>query len=474
MMLSRFRTDYYGCLPARGDALFEPTDAIVCADGPVRSLVELALAPEHRRGHGALYAGLNQGRVDVGRLRRALVSVPLPRAADGRLVLAVDISPWLRPDADTAPDRCFCHTYGYGENKHLMIPGWPYSVVAALEAGRTSWTAILDAVRLAPGTDVAAVTTAQIREVIERLVASGQWTDGDPDVLVVVDAGYDAPRLAHLLADLPVEILGRTRSDRVMRRPTPARVYDPKGGRPPKHGGEFVFGQPGTWGAEQVVTVTDTRLYGKATAQAWDRLHPRLTRRAAWIERSAELPIIEGTVIRLEVSYLPSGAEPKPVWLWWSKTGATSADVDRCWQAFLRRFDVEHTFRMMKQTLGWTAPRLRSSEAADRCTWLVIAAHTQLRLARPLVQDLRHPWEKPAPPDRLTPARVRRGFRNIRPTAASPAGAPKPSRPGPGRPPGTRNRHRATRHDVGRVLATDQPYQRPTHHKVDTKPQRIS
>lgn len=222
------------------------------------------------------------------------------------------------------------------------------------------------------------------------------------------------------------------------------------------------------------MTVTDTRLYGKATAQAWDRLHPRLTRRAAWIEHSAELPIIEGTVIRLEVSYLPSGAEPKPVWLWWSKTGATAADVDRCWQAFLRRFDVEHTFRMMKQTLGWTAPRLRSSEAAGRWTWLVIAAHTQLRLARPLVQDLRHPWEKPAPPDRLTPARVRRGFRNIRPTAASPAGAPKPSRPGPGRPPGTRNRHRATRHDVGRVLATDQPYQRPTHHKVGTKPQRIS
>ena len=29
-----------------------------------------------------------------------------------------------------------------------MIPGWPYSIVAALEPGRTSWTALLDAVRL--------------------------------------------------------------------------------------------------------------------------------------------------------------------------------------------------------------------------------------------------------------------------------------------------------------------------------------
>jgi hypothetical protein len=264
----------YACLTARGDALFELCDALLCTDGPVRTLVDLALAPEHRRGHGALYSGLNDGRIDVARLRRALAGVPLPRAADGRIVLAADVSPWLRPDANTCPDRSFCHTFGRGEGKHQMIPGWPYSIVAALETGRTSWTAVLDAVRLEPGADVAAVTTVQIRELVERLVAAGQWKPGDPEVLVVLDAGYDTPRIAHLLNDLPVEILGRLRSDRVMRRPTPPRVYDPKGGRPPKHGGEFVFGDPATWGTEQAVTVTDTRLYGKATAQAWDRLHP--------------------------------------------------------------------------------------------------------------------------------------------------------------------------------------------------------
>jgi hypothetical protein len=27
----------------------------LCTDGPVKTLVDLALAPEHRRGHGALY-----------------------------------------------------------------------------------------------------------------------------------------------------------------------------------------------------------------------------------------------------------------------------------------------------------------------------------------------------------------------------------------------------------------------------------
>ncbi|AUY53633.1 hypothetical protein C2142_37840 [Streptomyces sp. CB01881] len=48
------------------------------------------------------------------------------------------------------------------------------------------------------------------------------------------------------------------------------------------------------------------------------------------------------------------------------------------------------------------------STTVDRWAWLVIAAHTQLSLARPLVADLRHSRERPAEPNRLTPARVRR------------------------------------------------------------------
>ncbi|MGP3957194.1 hypothetical protein ACTWPT_14430 [Nonomuraea sp. 3N208] len=141
-----------------------------------------------------------------------------------------------------------------------------------------------------------------------------------------------------------------------------------------------------------------------------------------------------------------------PVWLWSSKTGATSTDVDRCWQAFLRRFDLEHTYRFWKQTLGWTRPKVRAAQAADRWTWLLIIAHTQLRLGRQLTEDLRHPWEKPASLGQLTPARVRRGFRNLLPALAQPASAPKPSMAGPGRPSGIPNRRLATRYDVGKTV----------------------
>jgi len=53
--LARFRQEFYTSLTLRADALFELTDAVLCADGPVRSLVDLTLVPEHRRGHGAMY-----------------------------------------------------------------------------------------------------------------------------------------------------------------------------------------------------------------------------------------------------------------------------------------------------------------------------------------------------------------------------------------------------------------------------------
>ena len=118
---------------------------------------------------------------------------------------------------------------------------------------------------------------------------------------------------------------------------------------------------------------------------------------------------------------------------------------------------LEHTYRLFKQVLGWTRPKLRDPAAADRWTWLILACYAQLRLARPLAGDLRLPWQQPRPPGRLTPARVRRGFRNIRQTLPGLASAPKPGKPGPGRPPGSKNQHPATRHDVGKTVKRDEP-----------------
>lgn len=245
---------------------------MLCAQGPVRTLVGLSLAPEHWRGHGALYDAVNAGRVAVGRLRRALAGLPLPTWPDGRIRLGVDVSPWLRPGASASPDRLFCHVYGRGKGQAQMILGWPYSVVAALELGRTSQPAVLDAVRLGPRDDETELTAGQVREVVARLIEAGRWRAGDPEILVVFDAGYEIARLGYLLADLPVQVLGRLRSDRVLYFPAPPRQPGP--GRPSRHGKEFKLADEASWPGPAVTTTTQTTRYGTAVAAAWDRLHP--------------------------------------------------------------------------------------------------------------------------------------------------------------------------------------------------------
>jgi hypothetical protein len=268
----------------------------------------------------------------------------------------------------------------------------------------------------------------------------------------VVDAGYDVPRLAYQLRDLPVVVIGRLRSDRVLYRAAPAYAGF---GRPQRHGSAFRLTDPSTWEAPEAQTLTDTDRYGKFEAKVWEGLHPWLKQRSAWIGHDQTLPVIEGTVIRIQSERLPLTGTPEPIWLWTSAGGIDDELLGSLWSAWLRRFDIEHTFRFLKQTLGWTVSQVRDPEAADRWTWLIIAAFTQLAAVKSLAADLRLPWEAPADRGRLTPARVRRAFPDLHANLPLLTSVPKPSNPGPGRPAGQRNRRKAPIRDPGKKAKRD-------------------
>jgi len=184
--------------------------------------------------------------------------------------------------------------------------------------------------------------------------------------------------------------------------------------------------------------VTQDEQYGRVRVRAWAGLHPK---QQAHPERGTRKtrPIVRGTVILVEVSRLPARPYPPQVlWLWWAGP-AGALDLDLLWRAYVRRFDLEHTLRFCKQSLGWAAPRVRHPEQADRWTWLVVAAYTQLRLARAWVADRRLPWERALDPDKLTPSRVRRVVSGLLQVVGTPASAPKPCGRSPGRPKGSRS-----------------------------------
>lgn len=421
-----FREGLYGCLVRRADALFELADTLVTgqavAAGPPP---HLSLEPAFRRGWGSTYGALRRGRIDEAAVRDLLAAT---RPADWPAVFAVDASSWARCDAECSPERGYYHHPSRHSNGQPIVAGWNYSWIAQLDWDADSWTAPVDVRRIPPSEDAGQATAEQVAALVGRLGAAGSVP------LFVLDAGYDPIALAVDLASVRAQVLVRIRSDRVFFAdpiPSPGRA-----GRPRRHGQRFACADPASWPApDAALSTTDTR-YGRVEVQAWHGLHPKLQNRGRWI--GANAPIVRGTVIRVAVEHLPrpTARAKKTLWLWWSGSG--TPDLDVCWHAYIHRFDIEHTLRFVKHTLGWTTPRVRLPEQADRWTWLIVAAYTQLRLARGLVADCRLPWEPPRDPDRLTPTRVRRGFRRLAQLVGTPARAPKPTKAGPGRPKGSR------------------------------------
>ena len=448
--LSRFRDRFYGCLDARADALFELADAAICAEGPVTSLVELSLAPVFRRGHGALYDALAGGAIDEERLRDLLADQLPP---DAPLIFGIDATTFPRPNAECSPDRGLHYAPCRCDGDRKVVPGWEFQWVAGLEWGSSSWTLPVDARRIAEGACPVISTADQIRDLAGRL--GRQTSAGRPAPLFVLDQGYAATALTHALGDLEVQTLVRIAGDRVYYdgRPGPRK---PGPGRNGVHGQRFeLAAKVNLRRPDQMLIVPDTTNYGRVEVRAWHHMHQKVQRAGYFARLGAELfarlPIIEGTVIEVRVERLPDGRSPhRTLWLWHS--GPQAPDLDVCWRAYLRRFDIEHTFKLMKSQLGWTAARLRHPEQAVRWTWLLIAAYVQLRLARDLATDLRRPWERrPRPGKPLTPYRVRRAFRHVRDRLGTPARLPKTSCPGPGRPPGGKNTP-APRHRLGSEL----------------------
>ena len=131
--------------------------------------------------------------------------------------------------------------------------------------------------------------------------------------------------------------------------------------------------------------------------------------------------MIRGTLVLVKVERLPRQTRiPKQLWLWWRGPGVP--DLAVLWRAYVHRFDLEHTYRFCKQTLNWTTPRVRHPEQADRWTWLVLLAYTQVRLARRASDDQRLPWKRPSVPI-VSPSRLpacARRFRGSWPPSTHP------------------------------------------------------
>ena len=424
--LATFRDAVYAAFGARRDALFELLDALLTG-GAVPSPVHLSLAPVHRRGHGSLSAALAAGAIAAAAVERLLATLPLPLEGDAAAISAVDGSVWARCDAETSPARGFYHHPSRHSNGPPIVAGWLSQWVAQVRLTADSWTAPLSVERVPPGATVNAVAAQQVRRVVARRPADGQLP------LFVFDAGDDAVQVAQALrlavGALRAAVLVRLRRGRCFSTdppPYPGKASG-RGGRPRRHGQKFTCDRPETWWAPSDAPTEDDARYGRVRVRAWAGVHGKVQEHAGRGTRGPA-PLERGPLVLLQVERLPRQTRvPKDVWLWWQGPPGAVPDLARVWRASVHRFDLEHTFRFAKESLRWTAPRVRHPTQADRWPALVVLASTQLRLAQAAVADQRLPWERPLRQERLTPGRVRRQFCQLRVRLGTPASPPKPA-----------------------------------------------
>jgi hypothetical protein len=444
--LQRFRDTLYDCFGAWRDTLFELVDALLASPARPPSVPWLTLEAPLRRGHGSVYRALARGHIDTAALARTLTTLVVGSAGpDEDLVFALDCSQWPRPHADTSPGR----TLNYDASKDRrdrrapVTEGWWFQWLAATNIEHSSWAPPIDLTRIGPGDNHHKVAVTQIRALLDRLPA-----DTARVPVVCMDGDYSPAWIGRQLAGQRVQLLIRVRSNSVMLTDPPPRKAGARG-RPPVHGPAMKLSKPETWPEPDEIQIVPPRPNRgrprELSVLAWHGLHPRHSKK---LDEPGHTPhsgkpreIVRGSVIRIQ----SADSAEKPIWLF--HTGPEgSFDLDRLWRAYLRRFHIEHLFRFCKQHLGWTLPRLRTPDQAQRWSWLIAAAYACLHAARDLVGDHRMPWE---PAGLMSPLRVKRGFRVLLAELGTPAKSRKPFRPGPGRPPG-RTSTPAPRHPVTR------------------------
>jgi hypothetical protein len=477
--LKQFRQQLYSSLAYRGDAIMDLLDAL-SSNTTAKSAVELSLNPLFRREYGSVYDGIQQFSQSVGEEataeeRRAqeqqlmqLIGSYLPTPQQQKYwLLGVDVTPAPRRFAATLTDRGYVYQPNtIASNKPVTI-GHQYSALVLfpekLQASSPPWVVPLSLRRVTTQETKRSVGTEQV-----KMLLNDQTLPFHQQLCVqVTDSEYSVVSyLGEMAEHENLVTIARVRSNRVFHRMPPASPTSPSRGHPVWYGERFDLKDSDTWEEpDEAVQTTHTNHLGRVyriQLECWHNLLMSGTR---------EYPMHKHpfTLIRARV-FNEAGKQvfQRPVWLLVMGQHRNKLSLCEAWEAYRRRYDVEHFFRLGKQRLLMAA--YQTPEVQHEENWWQIAqlAYVQLWLARCLAEAMPRPWERYLPQFQtqkeilasfpspvfssqsantltLHPSMVQRDFGRIIQEIGTPAKAPKPRGKSPGRTKGDRQKPRKRR-----------------------------
>src|SRR6266852_5259630 len=167
--LDHLRQQIYSCFERSRDALFNVSDALV-SESQARSLPELSLSVFFERQWPSVYEALQDGRINVERLRKVFVQALIEsKSADEPIWLGIDSSSMQRLEAASSRDRGMIYVPNMPHATKPVSVGYQFSTLMLLPEQPSSWVGILDQRRIGSDQTAIAVGIEQLRAVLPQV-----------------------------------------------------------------------------------------------------------------------------------------------------------------------------------------------------------------------------------------------------------------------------------------------------------------
>src|SRR6266849_165233 len=381
--LDHLRQQMYSCFESSRDALFNLSDALL-SEPQARSLPELSLSVFFERRWPSVYEALQDGRINVERLRSVFVQALLEgKPTAERIWLGIDSSSMQRLEAESSRDRGMIYVPNMPHATKPVSVGWQFSTLMLLPGQPSSWVGVLDQRRISTEQTAIGVGIEQLRAVLHLIKRP---------VIVLADRWYASGRFVCACRELNCSALIRLKRNRKLYPAAPPRKPKQRGA-PCKHGALFQGTRPETQRPADAEWEGSDEQGKRVVVSCWKHLHFR------------EAPEAEVSVIRVQrEAARDSKRDPRESWFIW--TGQEEVPLEQVRSCYRKRFSQEHGYRFLKQDLLWEDAHLRTPEQVERWSWIVACACNLLLLCKQFGLAVHRPWESTQ--RAVTPRQVRR------------------------------------------------------------------
>ena len=456
--LKQFRQDLYEGFDLRRDALMDLVDALSSTSN-AQSVVELSLSPCFRRQYSSVHDAIacffqpsepeksDEERRAWQQKWTSLIAGYLPRPQRRNFWLfGTDVVPIPRTFSPTLAERTFVYQPNTIKGNKPIAIGHQYSHLVFFpeetHPDEPPW-AVPMMVRRVPSDEKATGVGA---EQINALMKEETLPFHDELCLHVADSVYSAVTyLGTVLVQEHKNLVNvtRARSNRVFYHQAPPVEGEGGPGHPTWYGERFDLKDASTWGEPDAVEETSfTTRRGRACQVHLEGWHNLLMR------GKKHLPMHHYPFTLIRARVLDEEGHPvfkRTLWLIVIGERRHGISLLEAWEAYGRRYDVEHYFRFGKQRLLMAAYQTPDVEHEENWMQMVALAHVQLWLARNLAEAMPRPWERYLPQAErgtASPTMVQRDFGRIIRQIGTPAERPKRRGKSPGRAKGDRQPRR--------------------------------